>query len=388
MVEIREFKAVCAKGLCSGGQCFEENTKIIDHLRTRLRRGDRDAVNRIMDDKLTRQPALYLYKIDYVHPIEKTKKTMRAFVALLKVEPLNTGQVFGHELVFQELVDNMRGNMEVCGLNFNPIMAMYEDGLGEDLRAIKLGEPLVDTQLGDKYVGTSRHRIWPISHEPLARKIKSSMRDKSVIIADGHHRYAVAEQMNSQGPKWIMTIFVDEKDPGLLLFPFHRALKNYNKVKFKQIIDSFDFTLKPVRGRDEMWRELKHRGSYRFGLYERKGGKKQYSILEIDTRRVYRQWMKSDERVGLGLKLLHQWLIDEIQRGRVENMKPCFIPEEAEKAVDEEGYELAIFVKGLEKQDVGKKSMEEKRAVPQKATCFLPKTPTGTIMWRIEGLKK
>ena len=43
------------------------------------------------------------------------------------------------------------------------------------------------------------HRLWPVSDPEFIRRIQAAMKDKKLVIADGHHRYETALNYRNEG---------------------------------------------------------------------------------------------------------------------------------------------------------------------------------------------
>ena len=84
------------------------------------------------------------------------------------------------------------------------------------------------------------HRVWRVSDPAIISLVRGKMRDKKLIIADGHHRYetaltyrnerresASAEPTSSRDPapyELAMMTFVNMDSPGLVVLPTHRVV--------------------------------------------------------------------------------------------------------------------------------------------------------------------
>jgi uncharacterized protein (DUF1015 family) len=94
-----------------------------------------------------------------------------------------------------------------------------------------------------------QHRLWKISDPDLLGQVRGEMRDKKLIIADGHHRYETAlnyrnerrAQAGSVLPdapyEFVMMTFVNMDSPGLLILPTHRVvhgLGSFSSDAFRQ----------------------------------------------------------------------------------------------------------------------------------------------------------
>ncbi len=93
-----------------------------------------------------------------------------------------------------------------------------------------------DIELADEYGVV--HRVWRISDPSLIASVQEQMRDRKLIIADGHHRYETAltyrkernerEQRGTSAEAaphdFVMMTFVDMDAPGLVILPTHRVV--------------------------------------------------------------------------------------------------------------------------------------------------------------------
>jgi uncharacterized protein (DUF1015 family) len=82
------------------------------------------------------------------------------------------------------------------------------------------------------------HRVWQIADAALIDSVRTKMRDKKLIIADGHHRYetalnyrnecraAASANSSKDAPhEFVMMTFVNMNSPGLLVLPTHRVVR-------------------------------------------------------------------------------------------------------------------------------------------------------------------
>ena len=114
------------------------------------------------------------------------------------------------------------------------------------------GGPDLETQ--DEY-GVS-HRVWKISDPGRISQVRDKMREKRLVIADGHHRYETAlnyrnERRNEQGAasakghsgaaapyELVMMTLVNMDSPGLVILPTHRVvhgLESFSAPAFKEM---------------------------------------------------------------------------------------------------------------------------------------------------------
>jgi uncharacterized protein (DUF1015 family) len=123
--------------------------------------------------------------------------------------------------------------------HFGQLFMLYSDPAGEiDGLLTSTATPQIDYR--DEY--GVRHRVSQISDLALIDLVRSKMRDKQLIIADGHHRYETAlnyrNERRSQADtspgmvasseippyEMVMMTFINMDSPGLLILPTHRVV--------------------------------------------------------------------------------------------------------------------------------------------------------------------
>jgi uncharacterized protein (DUF1015 family) len=114
----------------------------------------------------------------------------------------------------------------------------------------------------------------------------------------------------------------------------------------------------------------------RMGMYD---GEKFY-LLRADPDRIRKLAEARDERIGLDVISLHEWLINPTLIGKPEDILFTASPEDAMANVDTGAYQVAFFLKPLRIADVEYKTEVEKKVFPQKSTLFLPKVAEGVVM--------
>src|SRR4029453_17025144 len=101
-----------------------------------------------------------------------------------------------------------------------------------------------DIDVTDEY-GVS-HTVWILNDTAASAEIAQTMRDKKLIIADGHHRYETAlayrDEMRGMGNsspeaphEWLPMTFFNMRSPALTVLATHRVvsrLKDFNADVF------------------------------------------------------------------------------------------------------------------------------------------------------------
>ena len=123
--------------------------------------------------------------------------------------------------------DRMR-LLEATAADVGPLFMLVSDPDGALLAATEpRGEPIAEA----RDLKGETHRLWRITDDPTIARVQSLMATRSVIIADGHHRYETArvyaDEIGGEGPhRYVLMCLVALQDEGLTVFPTHRLLTN------------------------------------------------------------------------------------------------------------------------------------------------------------------
>jgi uncharacterized protein (DUF1015 family) len=76
-----------------------------------------------------------------------------------------------------------------------------------------------------------RHCLYRVCDPETVKTISEELRQKTVLIADGHHRFETASRyaLDNAGDEmkgFVLTTLVPSNDPGLQVYPTHRLVKN------------------------------------------------------------------------------------------------------------------------------------------------------------------
>jgi len=134
------------------------------------------------------QPSIYVYSQTFTAPGTKSEVERRGFIALGRIEDYAAGVVFRHEQTLAKPKADRLQLLESTRAHFGQIFMLYNDN-GEVDGLLAQDSPPT-TEVTDEY--GVRHRMWRVSDPGLVELVRGKMRDKKLIIADGHHRYETA----------------------------------------------------------------------------------------------------------------------------------------------------------------------------------------------------
>ena len=206
------------------------------------------------------EPAIYLYFIDYLHPSGR-KMTRKGIVSLVGLADFSEGIVKPHEETFAGVIQDRLELMDTCGAQFSKVFSLYSDPEQEIIGLLEKAaekEPIARAKDPDGNV----HTLWRVSDPDTLQKVSRLFADKSLYIADGHHRYTTAlacrERARARNPElgadspynFIMMYLCACEDPGLSVLPTHRLLNLPGRVSADEAVSLVkpSFTVREITG--------------------------------------------------------------------------------------------------------------------------------------------
>ena len=196
------------------------------------------------------RPSLYAYSQRFTAPGGAAQYERRGFIALGRVEDYSTGVVHRHEQTLSKPKADRLHLLRATRAHFGQIFMLYSDSGEIDGLLTTEAAPIID--VSDEYA--VQHRVWRICDPSLIELVRGKMRDKKLIIADGHHRYETALNYRNERrasatgappgvprPKsssdalltagdegapyeMVMMTFVNMNSEGLVILPTHRVV--------------------------------------------------------------------------------------------------------------------------------------------------------------------
>ena len=355
----------------------------------------------IRDEK----PSLYPYQQIFNSPTGEVKKR-NGFISLVKLEPLEAGDIIPHEETIPKTVEDRFKLMEACGANLSQVFTLYSDPAGE-----------IEGQLADIWNSPPRyefrddervtHRLWQVDDPHVICEIGKRMRDKTLLIADGHHRYKTAliyrDKMRERYPAYTakssfehtMLYLTPLEGEGLLILPTHRLIPFrepfdldgfYTALKriFSLHVFSFDNSDGEKGARESFFKVLdkKNPDRYAFGLYI--GGEKRY-IYCILKKEVKIEELLRGYPLPLGeldVTLLDGFVAKELLKVEGKDMGLLKGKNEALEAVHKGRYRAAFLLNPPTIQQI-KEVVDAGEVMPRKTTFFYPKVATGLVIYKI-----
>ncbi len=313
----------------------------------------------------------------------------RGFFAAVELQPFDAGIILPHEWTLKGPKADRLQLMRTCQASFSPVFGLY-DGRNSPLDALLARATAPAPVLRADGHGFDE-TLWRTDDPEVTEAIAAALRERQILIADGHHRYetmlALRDQLRAAYPEapataafnYVLMLLVDLNDPGLLVLPTHRLLLLTPEMQaaFCRVAGRH-FTLEQVAlpSPDAVTALLDaQRGQHAFVWYGTGG----YTLLTGP--KSYRDHLPLLDVTVLQERLLDPlFCLDPDGDACVEqNVRYTVDPREAVARVDRGEVAAALFLNPTPVHDVLTLAAAGIR-LPQKSTYFYPKVPTGLVM--------
>ncbi|MBI4460874.1 MAG: DUF1015 domain-containing protein [Acidobacteria bacterium] len=189
-------------------------------------------------DVLSRRerPAFYAYFQEFRPPEDPSGPVLvrRSFLGLGKLESYDSGVIFRHEQTLSAPKADRLELLRATRTHYEPIFMLYSDPQRQIERILneRCSQPPA-VAVKDEY--GIIHRLWDVDDPQQIQAIEEQMREKKLIIADGHHRYETAlnfgRECRAARPHagdsdcaYAIMAFVNTDAEGIVILPTHRIV--------------------------------------------------------------------------------------------------------------------------------------------------------------------
>lgn len=371
-------------------------------IRLELPRGEDPYVNagKILNDWLDKgilatdaQDGIYVYQENF--GCEGKDYSIRGIICRVKLEEFSKGVVLPHEETLSKAKADRFNLMSTTYCNFSQVYSMYVDNektIAYEIDAITKSAPAQEFIANDGIV----QKLWIETDKDRIEKIVNGFKGKQLYIADGHHRYETALNFKNKliedkdfkeddDAGYIMMFLADLSDPGLVILPTHRLVKdikdfNADKV-LKEISDLYD--VKKVEGVASIKEDIVTE-KISFGFYA--GGNDWYLLTLRDSGAVSKVVTdRSDAYKSLDVTALHSLIlepvfsIDKENMAQQKNLTYTRSIDEAIASVKNGDSQCAFILNATKIEQLRDVALAGDK-MPQKSTYFYPKLITGLVM--------
>lgn len=155
----------------------------------------------------------------------------KGFIARNKIEKFETKKILPHEYTMGGPKADRLKLTQACEANFSQIFMVYCDP-----------DKIIEEKIAPKYLTQKpfmnvtddngvQNIVYLIDNEADIAVFEKALEDKTLLIADGHHRYetamAYSEISDSPEAQYVMSYFTNADDENLIIFPTHRIITKF-----------------------------------------------------------------------------------------------------------------------------------------------------------------
>jgi uncharacterized protein (DUF1015 family) len=357
-------------------------------------------------------PAITFVEESFADP-DGRRKVRHGFLAALRLHDFEDGVILPHEETLTGPKEDRFRLITATAMNLSPIFFLYELPGDEITRAWQAGvgtSPPSLTVGDDKGTVTS---LWPTADPILLRELQSHLTGARFIIADGHHRYETAlrhrdlrlsEQAGNpegrQACAYCLAYLTNMADPALAIYANHRLLAGVDQVRLTalpgRLAEWFsmeklaDHPTSAAEARTTTTAFLLAHPRKAFVLWRVDGGDIQGLILrdramdQVATTGHSTAYRKLDATILQTLILEKGLGITASDLAAERYVTYCKDMGEAADRLLAGEFQAGLFMNPTGLDQVREIAWGGER-MPQKATFFYPKLPTGLVFQDLSG---
>jgi len=317
------------------------------------------------------------------------------FVAACWLEEFSAGVILPHEKTLSKPKEDRFRLVQATKANFSQIFGLYSDPGGTVdgiLREVMRADPLLQVD----FEGVS-NRLWIMNDPATINAVVSAMRGKSILIADGHHRYETAlayrdfmklkttSSTDKQPFNYTMMFFADMDAQGLVILPTHRVVHSLSSFDPREFLDRLkkNFVIRSESSQAAHLQALSAERELSFGVVLEDG----FYLIRLKQKELLSQLFGESvppEIRELDVTLLHSYILEKLlgisveAQERKSNLEYVKDVDDAVRGVHAGGQ--VAFLMNPTRVDQVRRVARAGHTMPQKSTYFYPKLVTGLVM--------
>ena len=349
------------------------------------------------------EPGFYLYSQTFTVPGTRDLAERRGLIALGRIHDYVDSIVFRHEQTLSKPRADRLNLLRATKAHFGQIFMLYSDSDGSiDKLLARKTEEDPDISMLDEY--EVLHRVWRITDPGLIAAVQGKMRDKKLLIADGHHRYETSLAYRDERRKeaghtktdapyeFVMMTLVAMESRGLVILPTHRIVHGLAAFDREHMLEAskrfFDIDRIDLRTESRsattLLEEAGENGTA-FVAVTRQG-----PYLMRAKKRAIQDALEgvSECQRELDVVQLHKLLLERIlgiSEEAIRNQEHVKYERDAFEAISwvRQGANVAFLMNGAKIQQVSNIAFSGE-VLPQKSTDFYPKLLSGLTIYALE----
>jgi len=337
------------------------------------------------------------------------QKLRNGFFALTELQDPDTGDIRPHEKTLDAPKEDRLKLMLACHAQLSPIFTLYTDPKQSINRMLAVAlegmAPFVEIELdnGDDC------KLWRITDPAIIEKVQREMREQTLLIADGHHRYEATlkyrdylrgergQFTGSEAFNYIMAYFANMNDDFVVILPTHRLVRGFTHKPFLELEEALQTYFyveqhpKTPEGKHSFLKALKTAAKKHRVIGASFKRDPRYLILRLKNKRIMQRLAKdlSAPLRELDVSTLHLLILEHIlamspeQQVSGETIRYSQDEEAVLQSLEKEDFQAAFILAATKKEEI-QTIVATGEKMPQKSTYFYPKLSSGLIVNKID----
>lgn len=337
------------------------------------------------------EPSLYVLRQRFADPSGRELRRV-GFLGALRLEDYASRVVLPHERTLRGPKADRLRLLRATEANLSPVFLLYEDPAQELAGPLEEALAAGETVCAKDEAGVE-HALAVAPAPALAAAVAQFLGPRSVVIADGHHRYETALAYRDErraraggagagGAERVLAYFANAYAPGTLLLPIHRLVRQVpapDDAGWRARLPGWSMRHVPVSSADAVPAALERE------LAPLQG---RHAFAADDGSGVVRLFSRPADG-ELGVRVLHREVLagvfglddEAVRDGAVAFPKSA---EDTARAVRAGEGTVALYLNPLRAEDVFRVTRAGE-ILPQKSTYFHPKLPTGLVLRTLDA---
>ena len=377
-------------------------------------------------------PSVTFIEETFAGPDGRTR-TRHGFLALIKLQDFEEGVVFPHEFTLSGPKEDRFRLMTATEMSLSPVFLLYDLPGDEITSAWRMATGAVEPESTVSDDAGTVTKLWPTSDPGILGSVEQNLAAARFIIADGHHRYETAlryrdyrrglekdgrtacdkspgcePRSRDRAYEYALGYFSNMADPGLAIYGTHRLLSGLPAAAVAALPQALAGTFHVERLADNAEAGLcgdssadagpraaeasrlvaayldRHAEGGAFGLCGR-GLDAVYGVALADQDAVTKAVLDHSAAYrGLDVTILHSLVLDKILGITEADMRAekyiTYVKDwnDAFRQLQTGEFQVGFFMNATRLDQIREVAFGGER-MPQKATFFYPKLPTGLV---------
>lgn len=345
-------------------------------------------------DKL---PGIYVYYQYFTLPGTHKELCRKGFICHIRAYDWSEGVILRHENTIPKAVNDRIELLEKTLLQVSPTHGLYTDTFHEL-------EPYMDEAIRTPLYETEDYQgvrdVLAVIHDArVIQKFINVLAGKTIILADGHHRYEASlelrkklmkvnpEHTGNEGYNFHLMYLTNTEADDLKILPTHRLIRGLAGFNQQLILKQLEpnFIIKPIEDADTI-NEIIAGKPWAFGLIFKENA---YKLRLKPEALATMNWRFPEVVKKLDLTVMHYFIIEKAlgisgkDQRKSENILFDRSFSDCLKKVITGEVQLAVITNEVSIEDV-KNVCHSGATMPQKSTYFYPKVICGFLFSSIQ----